>query len=168
MPVFKASNGNYYTRQLFWETSLDRSLVLYTLKSEEHESFPSLYKLYMDSVLQDPTEYAFAKAYFYGWEHWERLSETEWFKPYIEAWRREADIRLKATNLIVLQRVAKAGGRESVAAARYLIEKGWEPKDKQATKRGRPSKEEVKQELERQAAIINTSEDEARRLGLIN
>lgn len=167
MPVSKYTNamGNPLLRELFYEmTMADKSQVLYTLKREDHEGYPSLYQLYMASVLADPMEYHFATTYLDGWSHWERLQESTWFKPYLEKWRREADVRQKAISLKQVLTVAKSGSRESLAASKYLLEKGWVPKPLNG--KGRPSKEEVHAELQRQAEEDKSLQSDAERLGV--
>jgi len=167
MPVSKYTNsmGNPLLRELFYETSLsDKSQVLYTLKREDHEGFPSLYQLYMASVLTDPMEYHFATTYLDGWSHWERLQESTWFKPHLEKWRREADVRRSAQALKNILTVSKSSSREALAASRYLLEKGWVPKP--TNQKGRPSKEEVNAELMRQAEEDKSLQSDAERLGV--
>lgn len=139
--------GYRYTKALFFEKTLaDKSTCVYTLKDDDHtvdgKTYKSLYKLYMDT--NDPTEWRFATTYLDGWEHWEILCECSWFKPYIERWRRELELRMKSEALARIMREGKTNSKESFQANKYLLEKGWEPKTTQ--KRGRPSKEEIAQE----------------------
>jgi hypothetical protein len=163
---FKAANGVLLVRQLFLEMNLESpDRILYTIKSEDYQGYPSFYRLYMESVEHDPLEYDFANTYLDGWEHWEKLQEAEWFKPYIEKWRREADIRLKSRALRRVLRESKSDSREALAASRYLIEKGWVDKDTK-TKRGRPSKEEIKKEVDRQVEMENRLQADMQRIGL--
>lgn len=139
MNKFKNDSGTYYTRGLFFETTLaDKSTVVYTLKNQDHEGFPSLYRLYMEAA--DPTEYRFATSALDGWSHWEALCACSWFKPYLTSWRRELEIKIKSDALLEVLAIAKTGGKEKLAANRFLIEKGWEP---QKSGKGRPSKDEV-------------------------
>lgn len=148
---FKNDSGALLLKGIFFETQMaDKSSVVYTLKDRDHEGFPSLYRLYMEA--NDPTEYKFATTCLDGWEHWERLSACNWFKPYIEAWRRELEVRMKSQALQRIMSEAKTNSRESFNANKYLLEKGWEPKDGQS-KRGRPSKEEIKAEAINQANL---------------
>lgn len=163
---FKNESGVRLLRAIFYEQTLsDKSSVLYTLKNEDHEGFPSLYRLFMESVLNDPTEYTFATTNLDSWEHWEELQECNWFKPYVSKWRREADVRRSALFLNQIQKIAKAGSRESLAASRYLLEKGWVPKDKNT--KGRPSKDEINQEARRLAELDGMTRDDAARLGIV-
>ena len=130
------------TRALFFEETLaDKSSVVYTLKDVDHQGFPSLYRLYME--LDDPTEWEVSQKLVDGWGHWEMLCASEWFKPFIERWRKELELRMKSKALARIRAEAKSGSKESFMANKYVLEKGWEPKESQTT-RGRPSKDEIK------------------------
>ena len=136
-------NNSRYTKALFYETTLaDKSTVLYTLKEIDHEGYPSLYRLYMES--NDPTEYRFATTHLESWEHWTMLCECPWFKEYIEKWRKELEVRMKSEALARIMLESRLGKKESFACNKYLLERGWEPKEGQGKQRGRPSKEEIK------------------------
>lgn len=162
---FKNESGTRLTRGLFFEQTLtDKSSVVYTLKNEDHEGYPSLYRLYIESVDRDPTEYHFATTYLDGWDHWEMLLECTWFKPYASRWRREARIRRSAFYLNQIARIAKSGSREALTASRYMLEEGWVPKEKNS--KGRPSKDEIQQEAKRQAELDNLTAQDAERLGI--
>lgn len=140
--IFKANNGNWFTKQLFFETtSADKSNVIYTLKDTDHMGYPSLYRLYIDT--SDPTEYLFATSALGGWAHWEYLLENNWFKPIIAQWRRELEIKIKSTALALL--ITEASGpdpKTRVAVNRYLLDKDWTP---DAKKRGRPTKASIRE-----------------------
>ena len=143
---FRNNTNGYYLKGLFYETTLaDKTSVSYTLKNEDHVvgdiTYPSLYRLYLE--LEDTTEYVFANTYLFNWEHWERLVECNWFKPYLERWRKELELKLKAQSLARIKAIAKTSSKETFMANKYLLERGWEPKDGQ-TKRGRPSTQEIK------------------------
>jgi hypothetical protein len=132
-------NNVRFTRHLFFEETLaDKTHVVYTLKDVDHQGYPSLYRLYMET--DDPTEYLFATTHLDGWEHWQMLCECAWFKPYIARWRQELDLRTRAKYLKGVKLAAANGGKDSLAAMKYLIERGWEDKktktkiDKEAVK----------------------------------
>lgn len=140
---------------LFFETQdADKSSVVYTLKDSEHMGFPSLYELYMDG--DDLTEWSFATQYLDGWEHWEILCNCSWFKPFIDRWRREKEIRLKAQCLLRIHDIAnEPTHNSSFTANKFLLDNAWklsgpEGEPKQASRRGRPSKQDIKE----QATVI--------------
>ena len=147
--VYKNANGVYITRSLFLELSYDDpSNVLYTLKNHDVEhkgkTIPSLFKLYME--IGDPTEWKVANECFDGWEHWELLTNSTFFKPYIESWRYQLELRMKSESLARIKSEAKSSSREALAANKYLLEKKWVPAE--ASKRGRPTKEAIKREAD--------------------
>lgn len=143
MPTFRAANGNWLSRALFYETTLsDKSQVVYTLKHEDHEGYPSLYRLYLETA--DPTEYLFAQAHLGGWPHWEYLLDNKWFTDFITAWRRELNIKLRSHALVQIRTLATTSPKDSFAANKYLLDGGWA--DKAAKKRGAPTKAEINAE----------------------
>jgi hypothetical protein len=139
--AFRNETNSRYTKGLFYEQTLsDKSSVVYTLKDHDHQGYPSLYRLYMET--NDPTEYRFATEHLDGWEHWEMLCSCTWFQPYVSRWRHELELRMKSEALARIMREARTNSKESFTANRYLLEKGWEPKKSQA---GRPTKDQVRQ-----------------------
>jgi len=151
------SGTAWLTKGIFYEELLaDKSTCLYTLKDTDHMGYPSLYRLYMET--NDPTEWKFATTHLGGWKHWEMLCDCTWFKPYVERWRRELELRMKSQALARIMAEAKTSNKESFSANKYLLEKGWEPKD--SSKRGRPSKDDIKQAAREELQMNNRiSED---------
>jgi hypothetical protein len=132
-------NNTYLTKGLFYEVSFpSKETVMYTLKNHDHMGYPSLYRLYMEEA--DPTEWSVSQKYFDGWDHWELVCNSSFFKPYIEKWRRDLDLQIKSQALAKIRAEAKTTSKDSVMANKYLLEKGWEAK----SSRGRPSKAEIK------------------------
>lgn len=157
------NGGRRYLQGLFFEFSNDKSTVLYTLKERDHEGYPSLYKLYMDCT--DPTEYEFATKHLENWSHWQELVDSQWFKPYVEAWRKEFEVRLRAQALNAVLAIAHDGSNSnSYYANKYLLDGSWKPAGE--SKRGRPSRDEVQKEIIAQAASKREIEEDAKRLGL--
>lgn len=143
---FRNATNSRYLKGLFYETTdADKSTVVYTLKDVDHQGFPSLYQIYME--VGDPTEYLFATATLDGWEHWEMLTNCTWFKPYVDRWRRELELKIRSDALIRIREEAKnRASANSYAANKFLLEKGWAPKE--TGSRGRPKKEDVRKEAE--------------------
>lgn len=169
---FKNSVGRFYLRGLFYEETLaDKSSVVYTLKRDDHEVtgangtvlYPSLYKLYMASA--DPTEYRFATEHLGGWDHWQELSSADWFSSYVTAWRDELRTKLRSEALAAVIALSKSPAHPSMfSASKYLLEATEKAAD--GRKRGRPTKDEVRSELQRQAASLAEFEEDAKRLNL--
>lgn len=152
---FKNASNAWLTQRLFYEMSgADKTGVLYTLKEEDHEGYPSLYRLYMET--NDLTEYAFATKYLGGWSHWKVLSEASWFKPYAEAWREELEVKARSVAVANIMRAADAPGRDGVSAAKYIAEKGWVKPT--AGKRGPVAKQKIQEE----AQLLYEKEQEQR------
>lgn len=141
------TNGRY-TKALFLEESYsDKTSVLYTLKDEDHNGYISLYKRYME--MADPYEIHFAEAYFDGWEHWQMVCSASWFKPFIERWRKELHLHMKAAALATIKDLAAdKSSKACFAANKLLLDGGWLT-DSSKTKAGRPSKDSIKAEAEK-------------------
>jgi hypothetical protein len=166
---FKNENHMRLLRGLFYETYVHKlDQVIYTLKDEDWKGYPSLYLIFLQSCVDDPTEYSFAMTYMDGWEHWEQLQECEWFKPYIERWRKESELKMKSKALVRVIELANTGGKDGYLAAKYLLEDGWRPKEKgpKARAAGRPTKLAVKEEVVRRADEERRIKDDMERLGV--
>lgn len=159
----------YRTQSLFWELRYgteDKYPPIFTLKSENIErdgvTYYSLKKIYMSYDHVPHMEYDFALDAFGSWDHWNKLANDTipMIKDEIKSWREELDIKLKAQGLKALINAARDNDAKGVQAAKYLAEKGY------ATKRGRPSKEEVERELKQEAGIKKQLESDLQRIGL--
>jgi hypothetical protein len=136
--------------------------VLYTLKDVDHLGYPSLYRLYMEA--DDPTEYHFATTHLDGWAHWERLQECSWFKPYVDAWRRELEVRFRANALKNIQAAANdLKSPSAYQANKFLVGQGWKESGPKR-RAGQPSKDEIKKEATRLAQISQTLEEDFDRI----
>lgn len=159
MSKFRNSSNTRYLQGLFFEqTSADKGTVLYTLKDEDHMGYPSLYQRYM--AVSDPTEYRFAQEWLDGWEHWEALCNCSWFKPYVTRWRRELALKIKSEALASIINESRSASSNSYQAAKFLVNGEWE--DKRG--RGRPSKQEVKEEATRIADDKSRIMDDFKRI----
>lgn len=140
---FKNASGAWLTKQLFYETSDDKSRVLYSLKHEDHrvgkKVYPSLRRLYLECG--DESEYMIASTSFGGWPHWKRLLSSPWFLDYVVELREELAARNAAAALLQIKKNAEGG---NLQANRYLLEQGWLPKGDV----GRPTKEKIRQEAD--------------------
>lgn len=160
---FKGDNGHYLTESLFFETNKNRDhrAPVFTLKPVEHKGLPSLKQLYLS--YNDPTEYEFAMNVFGSWQHWELLCSLTWFKPHIEAWRKELIVKLRSRAAqaalgVLVDPQAPAATR--MQAARYVGDSGWEEK----AKKGRPTKADVQKEARRKVESDKHIEDDFNRI----
>lgn len=142
---FRLSNRKRLLKGLFYEmTGADKTGVKYTLKEEDHLGYPSLSRLYLETA--DPTEYQFAKTYLESWEHWQQLLACNWFKEHVAKWRIELEVKMKSEAIANIIRDSRdKGSKTRFTANKFIVEKGWEPKEGQGKTRGRPSKEQISQ-----------------------
>jgi hypothetical protein len=161
------SNGTRLLSGLFVETARNaRDGAHYTLKDYDYtwreKTYQSLYLLYMAEA--DLTEYAFANKYLADWTHWQLLTECDWFKEYLDRWRNELSLKLKAEALAKVIEESKKPGRDGLSAAKYLLEKGWEPKETGG--KGRPSKQDIREAANKIATDSRLVNDHLDQLGL--
>lgn len=153
---FRDTNGRRLYKKLFFETTLGgeaKDKVLYTLKDQDHEGFPSLYRLYMQEA--DPTEYIFATKYFDSYDHWKGMTTRPWFKEIVARWREELDVKIRADALKRIIAESKSASKNSFVANKYLLEKGWISQGK-----GRPSKEQVQAAVKEEAEKAKVLDDD--------
>lgn len=161
--TFKNSIGAFYLQALFYETTgADKSTVLYTLKDRDHQGFPSLHRLYLET--NDPTEHTFAVTYLDGWAHWERLCECDWFTPYLDQMRKELDLRIKAQALSRILSIANSGAKEALTANRFLLETDLRTASQE--RRGRPKKNTKRVEAQKLSELKELISEDAKRLEL--
>ena len=155
-PDYRDKMGRYRTLSLFVETNNDSDTPVFTLKPRDHNGCKSLKQLYLS--YEDPTEYSFAIEVLGSWEHWLKLSNSTWFKEYLDAWRLELEVLLRSKGIKEIRSQATAGNKD---AAKWLAEKGWDKRQA-----GRPSKAEIEREKKQQASISSSLDDDAERIGL--
>ena len=166
---FRNSNNQLYTRRLFVEesyTANDKTSVTYTLSDQDHPSgYPSLFKLYMEEA--DPTEFRFAERYLDSYDHWVLITETTWFKPYLERWRATLEQKLRSQAVDKVMQVAQDDTHKSqFEAVKILLNCGWKSKEPRYTDkgRGRPSKVEIKNALDSRVSEEEELSRELKRL----
>lgn len=166
-------HGRWLTRALFyeWKHATETLEPIYTLRDDDlkdphnlEKVYPSLRRLYLECA--DPTEYQFATAFLGGWDHWQVLSNADWFQPHIQKWRSELEVRLQSEAIQRIKDEAMADGRNGFAANRFLVSQGWISKKAEPNRRGRPSKEEIRKIAVQEAFNERTIEDDLKRLGI--
>lgn len=140
------------------------AVAIYTLslvdKTYHNKVYPSLYRLYIQE--SDVTEYNFANKYFESFQHWQEICEDGGFKPYILKWRRELELKIKAEALKeIIAQAASDDPRKRLEASKYIYEKVFVGS---APARGRPSKQQVKDEAQRLAQEQNLVKEDWNRL----
>ena len=136
--------------------------MLYTLKDQNHDGYQSLYQLYMG--YNDPTEVKFAQECFEGWEHWQMVVKATWFKPFIERWREELELRIRSKALqAILEEANDRYSKFKYEANKYLLSGQWKPNaGKEAV--GRPSKEKIKEEAQKLFQDSKETEEDLKRM----
>lgn len=131
MPMFTredlySSNNIPKTRELFCQAPPFNGPL--TLQKENHDGKISLYKLYMNFCVEDPSEVTFAEEVFGDYYWWTRAQDVYVLRPHIEEWRAIASEKRKAIafkTIIEEVKNAKKEGKSALAAAKYLIEEPW-------------------------------------------
>lgn len=178
------TKGRYILGGLFYETTDLPTLLtvivddfgvrpVFTLKTYDHTIPPeskyfrpdgcnrlaSLHQLFV--LAEDPSEYNFAMSTFGSFEHWEALTECAFFAPYLKRMRKTLEIRLDAKTVLVARRAMETGqGNVALQAAKWLNSRVV----KTGKGRGRPSNDEVEQELKRQAEETKILNDDLLRI----
>lgn len=161
-PPYKGSGGHFLTSQLFYERSMSMSAddklyePLFSLSGKD--GYIDARKTY--TALEDPTGYKWAMKYLGSWKHFEALMASAWFPPHVEEWNDEIRIKLRSEALQKIRAIAGSDSKSALVAAKYLANIDYE------SKRGRPSKAEVKGELKRQTDILRQADEDATRIGL--
>lgn len=126
---------------------------------------PSFRQLYLEA--SDPTEFNFAMGTLGSWEHWQRLCKSGFLKKLIEDWRATVRVKIEAEAIEAARAIAKGPtGPTALQAAKWLHSKV--SKDT-GPGRGRPSKDQVRQEVLRQTEEeLNVRRDHERIKGRVN
>ena len=134
---FLGSSNVRLVKQLFIENDWigTNDLAVYSLSRKDKEvagkSYPSLYRLYMETG--DITEARFVDLYLYDVEQWKRIAASSLLKDEVGKWREELKLRVLGSLVDSLVVDARSGSKSSTSSAKYLIDRfSKEPK-------GRPS-----------------------------
>jgi len=118
--------------------------------------------------LRDPTGRKWALKYLKSWNHFLKLMKTSYFSEAFKAWKEELSSILLAE---ALEKIQELMGSEkeniSFAAAKYLAEEGWTKEERKTSKRGRPSKEEIKGALKEETRLTKEEAADMARIGLV-
>lgn len=135
MPMYTESqlrnaSNKRLIRGLFLEcVTTDRyDKVLFNLTRQHKPNGPvptkSLFQLYMDYAIDDPTEVTFAQEVFGDWEHWQMIRKAYPVKIHIEKWEEEAEIKRKSRLVTQLNDITKNDPRNAFQAAKFLLKEG--------------------------------------------
>ena len=134
------------TRALFVETCKPDEVPLMTLGRKDKQDLVILRDHFIHWVTEDPTEFNFAEFVFGDYAFWDNLSKCAWMEPHITEWRMVASVKRKSKAFQAIDKEIE-GGRNALAAARFLIEEPW--RDKRSPK--------VKAEVQKTAELAARS-----------
>lgn len=143
-------NLNRATQALFWEFRhqcrwKQRGFVpVYNLSMRDHDDTLSMPQIY----IQCHTEYEAAMVLLGNWEHWERLTATEWFQKHLEKWRA---LKLKKDGDMGHAKIVELAQRGNVSAAKYLDQKAAKQQHKVERPKKKPQSETA--EVEHPATV---------------
>ena len=141
--------NRFRTQSLFYEWYIpeDKNDLdpIFTLKNQSHNGLPSMKELYLS--YEDPTGYQFAIDHLGSYPHWKKLCKLKWFQEYKKDWDDELEVRLLSKSIRKVNTLAQGDTAQAFNAAKYLADKGWEPK------KGRPTKAEKEKQLKVQTQL---------------
>ena len=165
--VFKGRGMRFRTVSLIAELIPPTSPYdpLFTIKEEDEGDLASLRRLFLE--IADPTEYRFAKEVFKSWKAWDALRKSPVFKPYLDEWKEELEIKLMSESIFAIRSAindGKAITGVQLSAAKFVAS----PSGKEPSKRGRPSKQEKLEKLEQEQRSKTSLADDLKRINLVN
>lgn len=164
---FRDTRGHYRTKSLFIEMESEYGEPMFTL-SKPREGLIDGKGTFIE--LGDPSGYLWAVKYLESYQHFERLMQAGWFQKHFDTWVRELHAKTRAEALDNIRNIAlmSESDVQRLSASKYLAERPYEISDlkKEGTKRGRPSKAELKGELKKYAKVSEQTREEFERVDL--
>jgi len=150
------ANGTRLVRSLFKEGQYSEKHNIFTLDKRDNpnEGLTSLWRLYMQFAVDDPTEYSFAVEVFGDMAFWLNLRDKYPIKDCIEDWETEAEVARKSKALAFI-RDATLDPKTSFQAAKYLLENGSKARPSFATMDKRKVRKHDKEQI---AGILEKKE----------
>lgn len=146
MSRFKGVTGKYFTRQLFYEQSVDLMIEHRVIKPlfclhKDREGLINFGKVYVKEA--DPSGYQLVQKILDGdYTLWTVLLGCRWFIAAKEIWDKELDAKLYSEGMEEIRTLAKDGmPAQKLAAAKFLATKQYR-KDSSVGK-GRPRREDI-------------------------
>lgn len=130
---------------------IDPTTAVFTLNKEHKDGFISLYKLFVQFCVDDPTETVFAQEVFGDIPYWFNVRNTSVLTPHLEEWRDICDVLRKKKAFDAILEEVKSKGRNCFQASKYLIEEPW--------KAGTKNRRKVRQTTEEAYQTSITKED---------
>lgn len=165
---YKNEQNQRYTRQLFWEQWVELPIENrlgeppFTLHVDKPDKINFGQEYIADG---DPTGYTTAKRLLGDYGYWRFLNKVSWFREAVKLWDEELEAKLYAEGMATIRQMAAGDDPKALQAAKYLANLEFKV-DKQGSKRGRPSKEEVEGRLNQMAEEEQELVDAAERISL--
>lgn len=129
------ASGKKKTRSLFIETKRTGDDPFLSLKPQKNNGMISLRDLFIQYVVDDPSEVSFAEVVFGDYEFWQNLLECNWMDEYVKIWRSISDAKRKSKAFKSVLSEVENEGRNAYSAAKYIIEEPWKDKRNKQTKK---------------------------------
>ncbi len=149
---FKSAQNNWLVQALFHE-GLTRSEIkpLYYLDDVRKEYLK----------LGDLTGVKLANKMFGGWQHFQHMLNTTWFKEHFDMWYEELVTMKVAEHLEKIEQIAREDTAQAFQAAKFLVTKEYM---ESPTKRGRPSKDEITGNLKQEVRKLDAAKQDLQRM----
>lgn len=165
---WKNEQGVWKVKELFYETCRvnEREKVIYCLGliplkttiANKDVTLQSLRNVYMAMDHIPEFEHEFAETYLGGWTHWLKIQKSSAVSPYIQEWKAEKNIKIKADAIKQLLATAKADTKDSFQASKFLAQKGYNVGE--VLKRGKAADAEA-------SSLERAVDEDLKRIGLL-
>lgn len=125
-----------------YQSNRDTSKAIFTMRPHK-EGYISLRQIFVQHVAEDPSEASFAETVFGDVGYWLRVREQKEMKSWLPEWREEAEVIRKSNAFKAVIQEVKEEGKNSFAAAKYLIEEPWKGRSKKAVEQKRKTSEKA-------------------------
>jgi hypothetical protein len=133
-PVLFDSTGRALTVGLFKELGNKSSKAPFVLDD--------WHKVYLNAC--DPTEYRAAMELLGSWNHWLLLRRNETMATIFDEWKVEVEVKIRSE--AVINMIKQSTSQSGTAAAKWLAESGFNPKDLRL-KKSREAEDKIKSRM---------------------
>lgn len=139
MNGYRDRDNNLRLDSLFLEKNTSDMVEIYTLDTYTKKGIKSLHSIYLNSI----NDYDFAiKAFNNSFEQFRKLKELDWFNEKLNEWKLEKELKVESERRYALEALAAEGQIAAIKELNMMDSKNA------ATKKGRPSEEEIRRRLE--------------------
>lgn len=134
--------GKKKTQSLFVETARQGDEPFLSLRPQKNNGAVSLRDLFIQYVVEDPSESVFAETVFGDYDFWLNLLECKWMEEHVLKWRKVTDAKRKALAFKAILEEVQTNGKSAFSAAKYLVEEPWKGRTKETKAKVKESAEE--------------------------